>query len=1066
MKRKNDNRKKVAFKLKVVSSEHKNNKTRFLEIRVFHLFFTLLSKSPFSSSEMLTSEEKSTKSGSGGGATSSQTTPPVIMVPARANFARFLQKHRIDKSGNVVTHTMMPLGPDGLFPGSFNIPDSSKEEFFSHYKREVLAGRSVAVVERHLSFGPVLCDIDLRYEQALPKGKRIYNLTFVTEVIASFWASIEQFICIDSTPRANECYVTEKPEPVFDEKKQVWKDGLHIVFPHLITYPNIQYVIRQEVISRMEVSVATMGLSNDIQDVFDEQVIYKNGWMMYGSHKEGKKPYMLYGEEIDDYNVSGVFIANKHVRNVTPTTDETFVKPVGSNISVPVLINLLSIRRANISDVADLTDLGKHEITVYEENEKRQIESTLSKPIAYSHSEDDVNYALQLSQLLNSSRAESYGSWFEVGCCLYNIDTKRLLEAFIEFSKRSSKHSEQDAIESSIRLWGTLERRSMTLGSLIRWAQQDNPIVFKELQKSSLDFKIKSCCDAFCKLEIEVDPKTNEKKTKSSRQNAEKCIFYISDILSHCFGEEFVCSNFQTKEWYEFVHHRWGRTDKGVTLRIKMNEDLYAIFVEWAARFETRLKSICPVQDPIRYEKHKRYRDCCREFKDILRQNKYKDLLMSQVAEKLYWKFHHSANVQKLVDLQVLPRIPSHFEEILDSNIFLIGMNNGVYDLEKHEFRSGRPEDYISMSTCNTYVDLSMDDSLVVEVKDFLRQIVPNEKIRVYLLLTMSSFLDGHPGTEKFYIWSGCGGNGKSKLVELIRQAIGDYFISVPVTLLVGKRAASNAATPELANLKGKRVNVMNEPEEGDKLSTGMMKEITGGDTIMARKLYGEPLYFRNGAKTVLLTNHDPKVSANDEGTWRRIEKVEFCSRFVDNPDTTKKTEKGYQLEYKKDINLDKKLVLWKEAFFWLLTYYYRIWKMGDAHYRWEQPEEDGTFRVGIEKGITIPDDVKEHTNRYRSNNDPIAKFLQKAVVVDPKGTVYLSDLFSLFTHVKTKQRLQYQGSKTEFQEYMLQSKYGKITTTEGHEGWVGYRLNKLKNIPDCSDYREEDSLLAFSESA
>lgn len=278
----------------------------------------------------------------------------------------------------------------------------------------------------------------------------------------------------------------------------------------------------------------------------------------------------------------------------------------------------------------------------------------------------------------------------------------------------------------------------------------------------------------------------------------DKSIHHVTDVLLHLFGQEFVCSSFQSRKWYQFVHHRWQKTDKGFDLRRRIWVDLYMTFCSWRSRFERRAHAVNAVTDPVRFAKLKNYAESCMKLLDIVRQVKCRDTVMNTASELFYWTLHHEDMVKKMVSCKILPKIPSQFQEVLDCHIYLVGMNNGVYDLQNHTFRSGRPEDYVLMITSNDNEEFSMDHVLVQEINLFLFQILPCKRLRVYVLLTMSSFLDGHTGSEKFHIWSGCGGNGKSKLVELVKHAIDDYYVLLSVTAMTGARAASNAATPEL----------------------------------------------------------------------------------------------------------------------------------------------------------------------------------------------------------------------------------------------------------------------------
>jgi P4 family phage/plasmid primase-like protien len=243
----------------------------------------------------------------------------------------------------------------------------------------------------------------------------------------------------------------------------------------------------------------------------------------------------------------------------------------------------------------------------------------------------------------------------------------------------------------------------------------------------------------------------------------------------------------------------------------------------------------------------------------------------------------------------------------------------------------------------------------------FLKQIIPDEEVRGYTMRFLSKCLSGENRDEGFYIWTGSGGNGKSKLLELINLVLGDYSGGLPVSLITGKRAASNSATPEMERTKGLRLVTMQEPEQNESINVGLMKELTGNDPIIARALFKEPIEFVPQYKLLLMCNDLPNIPSNDDGTWRRLEVVDFEAKFVGEEDSHKLDDSKYV--YKRDKELRNKLPAWKLIFFGLLL---EEWMKYDK------------------KGITVPPRVNNKTKSYRNENDIVGQWIsQSCDVVD-----------------------------------------------------------------------------------
>ena len=208
------------------------------------------------------------------------------------------------------------------------------------------------------------------------------------------------------------------------------------------------------------------------------------------------------------------------------------------------------------------------------------------------------------------------------------------------------------------------------------------------------------------------------------------------------------------------------------------------------------------------------------------------------------------------------------------------------------------------------------------------------------------------------------------------------------------------------------------------------VKELTGGDKVQCRSLFKEPIRFKPMFTMVLTCNHMPSVPPEDGGSWRRIRRVEFTSKFMDKPNPNNPRE--FQI----DRELSQKFELWRETFMAMLLRYYKRYRA---------------------YGLKTPDIVMEYTNEYQRKNDVFADFCDNYLKKDPEGTVMVTQLFQLFREYCNADNIRKNIKKADFQE-SLEKRYG-VCFNGGRAGmgWNGIKIvqpapqvQPTKEVEDC----------------
>jgi putative DNA primase/helicase len=208
----------------------------------------------------------------------------------------------------------------------------------------------------------------------------------------------------------------------------------------------------------------------------------------------------------------------------------------------------------------------------------------------------------------------------------------------------------------------------------------------------------------------------------------------------------------------------------------------------------------------------------------------------------------------------------------LDAEPWLLATEHGVLDLRTGEVRGHQRSDYITK-----LVPIAYDaDATAPRWHRFLNRIMDgNEDLVGFLQRAVGYSLTGSTREQVLFFLHGSGANGKSTFLEILRALVGDYATQADFATFLERR--SDGPRNDVARLVGSRVVTSSEVGEGKRLDEGLVKSLTGSDTIAARLLYSEAFEFRPQFKLWLAANHKPVIRGTDHAIWRRVRLIPFA---------------------------------------------------------------------------------------------------------------------------------------------------------------------------------------------
>ena len=227
-------------------------------------------------------------------------------------------------------------------------------------------------------------------------------------------------------------------------------------------------------------------------------------------------------------------------------------------------------------------------------------------------------------------------------------------------------------------------------------------------------------------------------------------------------------------------------------------------------------------------------------------------------------------NAKKAMLDEAKHRLPVLHEEF-DKEIMLLNTKSGYVDLNSGVLKDHDVSKMFGHETNTEYTE-NID---CPEWDKFLSQIfADNQELIHYIQKAVGYSATGSTREQVMFVLYGNGRNGKSIFIDTIAEALGDYARTMNVSTIMVKN--NNGVNTDIARLEGSRLVISSEANEGSRLDEGLVKQMTGGDKVVARYLYGKEFEFTPQFKIWMATNHKPLIRGTDDGIWRRIVLIPF----------------------------------------------------------------------------------------------------------------------------------------------------------------------------------------------
>lgn len=318
----------------------------------------------------------------------------------------------------------------------------------------------------------------------------------------------------------------------------------------------------------------------------------------------------------------------------------------------------------------------------------------------------------------------------------------------------------------------------------------------------------------------------------------------------------------------------------------------------------------------------------------------------------------------------------------LDADPWLFNVRNGTIDLRTGDLREHRQTDLLTKLAPVTYDPDAHDDRWDA----YLDSALPDAEFRDWVQRAIGYTLTGSTIEEILLFVHGPTRSGKSTFLEAIKAMFGDYAKNADFETFLD-RGKDGTARSDIARLAGARLVTSNEIDEGRKLAEGLVKTLTGGDTITARFLYRDEFEYAPQFKLLLAANHKPRAKGNDDALWRRIRLLPFV-----HPPTT--IDPGLKTHLSTDDGARSAILRWAT----------------DGCRQWR------------ERGLRTVAAVREATQAYRAEQDPLAEFFADHCVfdnTDPNCCVTAADLRSAYEDWAKEQGIKRTLSPMHFKELL-----------------------------------------------
>ena len=867
-------------------------------------------------------------------------------------------------------------------------------EFLDMYCESVHTGNNphISEIVKGKDYLPLGFDLALKFEQQQIK----LDLSNIESVVRAIDKYVEQVIDVIQTMMQNHFILdnngSEKitiylrnPEPLQWRNNRVEYTG-RLIFPYAHLHTTYitkfyDFVVNQLQLNGLtpdNVGLASInGLDTFIRPRIDELLD------MYGSTRDEAIPalkiYKIFGMLNTDirteYEISSVFQPhfNSMIYNgiLSPELVAKRQQEKGIDYWTPLFLSSYYYEypvKLKPGMTLELSEPPKITISVIKENGE-----SLSK----------LERARKLLSFISFHRMDHYWSWIDVGQALKSVDPSEGLKLWKWFTTQSDYKTDMDCDM----LWPTFDgTECVDIETLEYFASKDSPGAYEQ-------FRAPEIRDAL-------------EKAISEQEHTP-----IAQAFHTCFPHDFVCSNYNTGEWFVYNGVRWVSMSGNVVL------------MKWIInKFKPKLEQM--------------QRDISKDIeacRDVTRKDMWQ-LQLRNICE-LIKKLNRNPFKRSICDeLKVL----YHREEFYarrDKHRDYTVCQTVVIDIRGGEVakRPGKPQDWCTRYARYDPLDATWEHPSVVATMNYLRQVFPNARLLQYVLRFLACLLKSGNSDKIFPILSGEGNNSKSVLVKLIETALGTYAVHLPTSLITGKPTGADTATPTLIYASGAKIAFLEEPNKAEQIQSGTVKRYTGDDKNFGRDL------FQKGSEIVeiyisviicLICNEIPTIPDCQQAIWNRTRVIDFISEWrLDAPDSIE--EQFRTNVFKMDPYFDVKLPMMAPALLWIMCQMY--------------PEYH-------KNGLQDPPEVMQATENFRvTNNFYIAYFrdcikaaLADGGAIDDRAFITLDEMYAKFREwYKDQQRREKVPIKSEFKKNI--QLVMKVKADPDNK-WYGLQMIETKN--------------------